>query len=211
MQSARRCFIKGHSATAQGERPNLNVKCPSCAAVFDAPVARCPQCKLSLQKLDLKFGLVPAHSRFLTDRTGTLPLEDMKQLREALRLFNKKFPESLFSILITELPRGTSVAEYAFWMANRAKFSSVESKGGENFSLLLVIDMAARAAALTVGYGLEPHVPEEELQGALDELASGMRDESLAAGLRACIDSLTKRLRELSAKAREPDLQPSPA
>lgn len=210
MQSARGCLIKGDSASAQGERPILHVKCPSCAAVLDGPVARCPHCKLSLQKLDMKFGLVPAHSRFLTDRTGTLPLDEMKQLRAALRLFNKKFPESLFSILISDLPAGTSVADYAFWLANRAKFSSVETKGGENFSILLVIDNTSRTAALTLGYGLEPHVSEEDLQAVLDELATGMREESLAAGLRACIDSLTKRLRELSIHARrQPALQTS--
>ena len=158
--------------------------------------------------MDMKFGIVPAHSRFLTDRTGKLPLDEMTQLRADLRLFQKKFPQSIFSIFITELPRDASVAEYAFWLANRAKFSSGEKTYGENFHLLLVIDLAGSAAALTVGYGLERHVPEQDLKAVLDDFAAGMRDNDLAAGLRAAIESLTRRLRELSAIAGKPAPQP---
>jgi len=170
------------------------MKCPSCAHPFDQAVERCPHCKLSLQRLDMKFGIVPAHSRFLSDRSGKLPIEEMTQLRAELRLFQKKFPQSLFSIFITELPRATSVTEYAFWLANRAKFSSGEKTLGENFNLLLVIDLAGSNAALTAGYGLERHVPEQDLKAVLDDLAAAMRDGGLAAGLRASIESLTRRL-----------------
>jgi len=185
------------------------MKCPSCTALLEFPAPRCPQCKLTLQKLDMKFGLVPAHSRFLTDRSGQLPLDAMKQLRAALRLFQKKFPQSLFSILVTELPGGTSVSEYAFWLANRAKFSSGETTFGENFGVLLVIDLHAHSAALTVGYGLENHVGEEDLKTVLDDFAKGLRDEDLAAGLRAGVVSLTRRLRERSAVKRETKLEPA--
>ncbi len=177
------------------------MKCPSCAQLLQEAAPRCPHCRLSLQRLDTKFGLVPAHSRFLTDRTGRMALDEMTQLRAALRLFQKKFPQSIFSIFVTELPRGTAVAEYAFWMANRAKFNSGEKTEGENFNLLLVIDLTGNTAALTVGYGLERYVPEQDLKSVLDDLANGMRDDGLAAGLRAGIDSMTRRLRELSINA----------
>ncbi|MDQ6913164.1 MAG: TPM domain-containing protein [Verrucomicrobiota bacterium] len=158
--------------------------------------------------MDMKFGLVPAHSRFLTDRSGTLALEDMEQLRAMLRLFQKKFPQTLFSILITELESGMSVAEYAFWLANRAKFGGVDKALADNFNLLLLIDLAGNTAALTVGYGLEPYIQESDLQDVLDELARAMRSHDLAAGLRACIEFLTQRLRVLSAKAHS---APAPA
>ncbi len=177
------------------------MKCPSCAFVLTGPVERCPQCKVSISRLDMKFGLVPAHSRFLTDRTGKLPLEDMEQLRAALRLFQKKFPQTQFSVLIVELAPGTSVAEYAFWLANRAKFGSVEKKFGDNYNLLLVIDLNAGTAVMTVGYGLEPYVTQSDLQHVLDDLAAGMRDGGLTNGLRICIESVTQRLRELSDNA----------
>ena len=178
------------------------MKCPSCAHLLDAPVDRCPQCKFSLSRMDMKFGLVPAHSRFLTDRSGKLALEDMEQLRAMLRLFQKKFPQTLFSILITELEPGISVAEYAFWLANRAKFGGVDKALADNLNLLLVIDLTGKAAAFTVGYGLEPYLGESDLQDVLDEFATTVHERDLAGGLRACIEFLTQRMRVLSAKAR---------
>lgn len=174
------------------------MKCPSCLNPLDAPAPVCPHCRFSLQRLDTKFGFVPAHSRFLTDRTGQLPLDEMTQLRAMLRLFQTKFPQSTLSVFITELARGTSVSEYAFWMANRAKFSAGDKTLGNNFSLLLVVDLAGQTAALTVGYGMERYVSEQDLKSILDDFANSARDNGLAGGLRAAIDSTTRRLRELS-------------
>ncbi len=174
--------------------------------MLETPQPRCPQCRFSLGKLDLRFGLVPAHSRLFTDRSGTLPLPNIKQLREQLRLFQKKFPQVLLSVFVNEFEPGTSAAEFAFWMANRARFTSADRVRGENCNLLLVIDLTSGTAALTSGYGLEAHVPEEALQAALDEFAAAVRDDDLTAGVQACIASLTRQLRELSAKAKDSGL-----
>jgi uncharacterized membrane protein YgcG len=172
---------------------------------LETPQPRCPQCRFSLGKLDLRFGLVPAHSRLFTDRSGTLPLPEIKQIREQLRLFQKKFPQVLLSVFVNDFEPGTSVAEFAFWMANRARFTSSDRVRGENCNLLVVIDLTSGSAALTSGYGLENYVPEQALQDALDEFASTARDEDLAAGIRACIASLTRQLRELALKAKGAD------
>ncbi|MGZ5005959.1 MAG: TPM domain-containing protein [Chthoniobacterales bacterium] len=178
------------------------MKCPSCGARLEAAADRCPNCKLTLSKLDMKFGLVPAHSRFLSDRSGTLPLEDMEELRAMLRLFEKKFPQVLFSIFIIELERDTSVAEYAFWLANRANFGSVSKALSDNYNLLLAIDLTSGRAALTAGYALESYVPENDLQQVLDDFAAAFGDGGLTSGLRAAIESMTQHLRELSGKAK---------
>ena len=62
------------------------------------------------------------------------------------------------------MPADQPANEYAFWMANRARFSSVEKTQSDNFDLLLVIDVASDEAASIAGYGLEPYVSEEDLQ-----------------------------------------------
>ncbi len=206
MQKVDARFIK-----RDGSRPNGNkhitredfvpMKCPSCDSLLETPDARCPSCKLSLQRLDMKFGLVPRHSRFLTDRTGRIAMNDMAQLRAALRLFEKKFPQILFSIFIDDLPDGSSISEFAFWMANRARFSSLEKKAGDNFDILLVVDLATRSAALTTGYGLEPYVQEEDLNEMLNALVLPLRDGRPADGIRALLDALVRRLREISKRA----------
>ncbi|MDQ6860791.1 MAG: TPM domain-containing protein [Verrucomicrobiota bacterium] len=157
---------------------------------------------MSVHKLDARFGMVPAHSRLLSDRSATLTLPEMKQLRAQLRLFHKKFPQSLLSVFVTELPANANVREYAFWMANRARFTAADRVRSENFNLLFVIDIAHGGAALTTGYGLENYVPESALQRALDDFAAAAQADGLAPGISACIESLVRQLRELATQAK---------
>ncbi len=177
------------------------MKCPSCAQPLDPPAPRCPHCKLSLHKLDARFGLVPAHSRFLSDRSSTLTLPEMQQLRAQLRRFQRKFPQSLLSVFVIELPSETPVNEFAFWMANRARFTSADRTRGENRNLLLVVDIANHSAALTVGYGLETFVPEAALQEALDQFAAAYANGNLARAIATAIDSLAQQLSDLALQA----------
>jgi uncharacterized membrane protein YgcG len=122
----------------------------------------------------------------------------MPKLRGELALFEKKFPQSLFSVFITELSPGASVAEYAFWLANRGRFSALEAVGSENFDLLLVIDAVAGTAALTVGYGLEKYLQESNLEDILASAAPAFREGDLADGILICIDRTVRRMREIS-------------
>jgi hypothetical protein len=178
------------------------MKCPSCLATMPTPEPRCPECRLTLQKLDLKFGLVPRHSRYLSDRAGKLELGEMEDVREQLRLFERKFPQVLLSVFVTDLPAGTSVREYAFWLANRARFTPIQKSPVENFDMLLVIDLLGNNAALVASYGLEKFFSEDDLDSALVELANGMRGRSVPDGIRACIKFLMKRVRQRALEAR---------
>jgi len=190
--------LKGKAEVRASPR---EAKCPSCSKPLAAQAARCPHCKFSVQKLDAKFGAVPRHSSYLTDRAGWLPMSEIERLRAVLRLFHKKFPQSLFSIYVAELPHDVAVAEFAFWLANRARFSSSGRVGVENFDLLLVIDLTASAAAFTVGYGFEEHLKESDLQDVLGGLSEGLRDSNLAEGLNNVMERLTRLLRERSREA----------
>jgi uncharacterized membrane protein YgcG len=137
----------------------------------------------------------------VTDRAGRLSLSEMPKLRAQLEIFEKKFPQSLFSVFVTELSPGDSVAEYAFWLANRARFSSIEAVGSENFDLLLVIDAQAGAAAFTVGYGLEKYLQENDLENILATAAPTFREGDLARGILICIDQTVQRMRVVSVQA----------
>lgn len=170
------------------------MKCPSCASTLAAPEPRCPNCKLTLQALDAKFGALPRHAMYFTDRTDDVPMRDMAAIRRMLELFHQKFPQCLFSIFVADLPRGTRVGEYAFWLANRARFSSVEQAQGENFDLLLVVDMTGHAAALNAGYGLEAYLEQEDLEAGLEAFIAGMRQGDMPAGVAACLAAVAERL-----------------
>jgi uncharacterized membrane protein YgcG len=173
------------------------MKCPACGNSLDAPAAVCPSCKFSLRRLDTRFGSVPLHSRYLTDRASSLTRAEAKRLGDQLQRFEKKFPQSVFSVFVTDLPAGTSISEYAFWLANRAQFGSVEAVGEYNFDLLLVIDADTGNAALTVGYGLEKIISEEDLNVALTAALPSLRGGQLERGIRLCVEEMTKQLTDI--------------
>ena len=174
------------------------MKCPSCGAPFATPVPQCPACQLTLPRLDAKFGTVPRHSRYFTDRSGRLPLHEIKKLRGLLEIFRKKFPQSLFSVFVIDHVQDGSIAEYTFWLFNRARFSSVEGVEGDDFDLLLGIDLESGAAALTIGYGLENYVTEEDLQAALAAAQNAFRAGDYCLGIRECVMFMMNRMRDIA-------------
>jgi uncharacterized membrane protein YgcG len=187
------------------------MKCPACGNSLDEPAAVCPSCKFALRRLDIKFGAVPLHSRYLTDRARSLTAGEVKRLGDLLRRFEKKFPQSVFSVFVTELPTGTNIREYAFWLANRAQFGSVEAVGAYNVDLLLVIESGARSAALTVGYGLEKFILEDDLNLALTAALPAFRKGEMERGIRLCVEEMTKQLSDIcKATADIPPTQGAP-
>lgn len=172
------------------------MRCPSCKTALSKAVALCPRCDFELRKGDRKFGPIPRHSRYVTDHTGKLPGDEVAKLRARLNLFRKKFPQSLFSVFVTELSSGVSVGEYAFWLANRVRSSSIEAVGAENFDLLLVIDLAAGTAAFTIGYGLEKYLGESDLENTLSQAKTKFRQGDLTGGITLCIEGTEERMRE---------------
>jgi len=165
---------------------------------LDAPLPQCAQCGLTLDTLDRKFGIVPLYSRYLTDRTERLSLRDAQQLRRALCLFQRKFPQLLFSVMLVDLHPPAPISEYAFWLINRARFSEFQATGAKNLELLLVIDPSAKEAALITGYGLEDYVTEDDLAEALNAARPGLGTGDLASAINSCIDFITHRLREIA-------------
>ena len=184
------------------------MKCPSCLGTFSKPTPQCPHCSLTLRRLDVKFGAVPRHSALLTDRTGRLPARDAKALRLLLRSFNSKFPQSLFSVFLTNQLPG-SIWEYTFWMANRGRFGNVQAGAGDNFDLLLGIDVDARAAALVIGYGLEHYLEERDLERALAGASGAFSVADFARGIRICVELLTEKMKSLVKALEETEQSPA--
>lgn len=181
------------------------MKCPSCQAIAFSAQERCPACHLTLHQLDLKFGALPRHTRFVTDSTGQLSRREIAEMRTLLGLFHKKFPQSHFSVFLTNQMSVGTVAEYAFWLMNRAWLGFTQAIGADNFDLLLVIDIPARTAALIIGYGLEHYVTERDLERALAQASGGFHLGNFADGIRHCVEFMTNRMRDIVKKLEEPD------
>ena len=179
------------------------MKCPSCQIAFSAAVPQCPQCKLTLAQLDRKFGIVPHYARHLTDRTGELSSREIDKLRGLLRLFERKFPQLVFSVLVASLGPRVSISEYAFWLINRARFSTLNAVGPKNFDILLLVDPDSEIATLIVGYGLEEHLSEQDLGNVLATASNSFRTGDFARGIRECIESTIRRVREVALSIEE--------
>ena len=173
----------------------VTMRCPGCDVLLDAPASACSKCKFTLGQLDAKFGTVPLHTRYVTDRAQSLTLEELNRLRDLLYRFENKFPQLLFSVFVTDLPGDTSIREFTFWLANRAQFSSADAEGAGNFDLLLVIEPTRPSAALTVGYGLETYLSEDDLQAALSRAQSALVNDQIEVAIRLCLEETTRLLR----------------
>ena len=175
---------------------HLSMKCPSCLGLLPTATPQCPHCKLTLRRLDIKFGIVPRHSVLLTDRTGRLPKREARELRRLLQSFHGKFPQSLFSVFLRRQLPG-SIAEYTFWVANRGRFGKVHTVAGNNFDIVLGLDVDACAVALLIGYGLEQYLTERDLERALASASAAFYDRDFGRGIRLCVEFLTERMRDL--------------
>jgi uncharacterized membrane protein YgcG len=119
-------------------------------------------------------------------------------VRDLLRLFHRKFPQSLFSAFVVRRLDAATISEYVFWLANRARFSSASANGGRNFDILLGIDLEARTAALQVGYGLENYLGERDLERALARGTAAFSQGDMCGGIRECVEFMTERMREIA-------------
>jgi uncharacterized membrane protein YgcG len=135
-----------------------------------------------------------------------LPHRDVAEICRLLRLFNRKFPQSRFSVFMTSQMPGGPIGEYAFWLMNRARFGFLEAVGGDNLDLLLVIDVERGAAALVLGYGLEDYLTERDLERALAEAASGFYPGDFTQGIQVCVEFIMNRMREIAKKLEESTL-----
>ena len=179
------------------------MKCPSCRLPLPAAAPQCANCRLTLRRLDTKFGAVPKHSRFVTDRSASLPLRAIKDLRTLLNLFHRKFPQSLFSVFVMPQIDNGTIGEYVFWLANRARFSAFDANAGENFDVLLGIDLARRAAALQIGYGLESYLSEQDLERALAHASSAFAAGDIPRAIHQCVEFVTDRMRDSAREAEQ--------
>lgn len=174
-------------------------KCPSCRRPVNGPAPSCPHCHVSLRKLDLKFGVAPKHLGSITDHEQILTSAERRRLTTLLALFQRRFPQTTFEVVIAESPASVSIGEYTFWLANRMRFSAIEAKGERNFDLLLVVNTTGESG-LSAGYGLENLIAEEDLHTVLEAGRPAFVGKRWAEGIERCVQSLLERLRDLCRK-----------
>ena len=164
------------------------MKCPACQAVLTEEVAACPECGFNYESLEETFGRYPTLKGSLSDMVRALPSRQAAKVRSHIRGFVRQFPQLAFNVLLASVPSSEPIAKYAFWIFNGAGICSHLHKGGLNFHTLLVIDVEHQRANLSVGYGLEPFISDDDLRRALTVAEAPLREKDYATAILAVLE-----------------------
>lgn len=124
----------------------------------------------------------------LTDPERILNGREQGRVRKALRRYERQLPQLEFHVALLSVPAEIKVGCFAFWLFNGSGVCSDLHKGGLNFHSLLLIDTDHCRAHLSVGYGLEPFVREEELSQVLHQGAEALSGELYAEAVDAVVE-----------------------
>jgi uncharacterized membrane protein YgcG len=132
----------------------------------------------------------------LTDAAHCLRAREKELLKHDLDAFQQAFPQVFFAVYIGVLPTTPSPAEIAFWLLNHAAFQPADAARLNERAALLVIDPVARAAGLTVGYGLEPFLPRAKLNAILRRVRTPLWHGEYSGAIQMTIKQVAATLRK---------------
>ena len=147
--------------------------------------AVCRHCAFTLEAADRHFGIAPTMTKPITDLAQVLSGSENRKLERASQRLLNRFPQVDLAVVLAAVPPQIPLGVYAFWLFNRGQLSSASESGGANRLVLFCIDTAGHRAAAMAGYGLEPFLPEAQLQICLNVYAQTSAQNGLAAGIAA--------------------------
>lgn len=151
-------------------------KCPNCQCSLAEDHPACPSCEFSLLHLDKLMGPPPALTSHASDLTDTLSMSELTRINTKLSRYQKRFPQCRFTVVFVNSPKKVNLPLLTFWGHNRWGLSHVMKKGGDCLLILLVIDIQAKAACVSVGYGLEPWLKDDLLNYWLESIQPHLQE-----------------------------------
>ena len=161
------------------------MRCPACQNPVIENDTVCRHCGFTLEAADRHFGIPPATTKPVTDLVQVLSGSEKRKLERAAQRLLNRFPQVDVAVVLAAVPPEIPLGVYLFWMFNRGQFSSASESGGANRLVLFCIDTTNHRAAAMAGYGLEPFLPEAQLQLCLNVHAQTSQRDGLAAGIAA--------------------------
>lgn len=191
------------------------MKCPRCSAIVGHRSPTCHGCGFSLAELTSLYGNRCVQMDRLHDDAHCLLKRDRDQVLATMDQFETRFPQLFFCAYISSLPANTSLSELGFWLLNYAAVRSVDIDRPNENALLLVVDLNAKRAAVSMGYYVEQLLDPESVERALNVarpwFMTAEYGTAIVAVLRQLGKALSRRSRELRNRppeARESLLNP---
>jgi len=190
------------------------ISCPGCHALLRGPVDQCPHCKYNAWTCVDRFPYSPPPLDRYIDVENRLSNEDRARIDRAIDGLEGDLPQVRLYVCIVKLLPGTDARECGFWMLNASVPRDEEETGHRAWSVLLLVDMQASAASATVGYGLDPHVTDNELRAALTGGQQDFGNANFSAGVLKFVQHMHQLLknshRSAQAAARKKDRERAP-
>ncbi len=192
--------MKIHTSRCRTQRDPFLMRCPACRQPITETEASCRQCGFTMEALAAQMGIAPQLTRPVADLGGVLSASEHRTMARAVQLMEQRFPDISGAVVISEIPAHLTPELYAFWLFNRTSLFSAVEKGGNNHGVLLLLDSQSTRAAVMIGYGLEPLVPETILEICLRPVAASLLKGNLAAAGEAFFRELERQFTTLTAK-----------
>lgn len=163
------------------------MRCPACRQTLHESLPACPHCAFDLAATIRVLGAAPILEFPFTDLTSILSPEEKQSVTTALLELTQKFPQLRFAAIITQVDARIPLAAHAFWLFNLGGLSAPQESGNQCRLVLLELDTANSRAACMIGYGLEPFLPLDVLDGIANAALPDMQRHDHAAAIIAAL------------------------
>ncbi|SKB02038.1 hypothetical protein SAMN02745166_03518 [Prosthecobacter debontii] len=182
------------------------MNCPHCSAVLASDAGECRNCGFSVRSIRALLGAEWVRLERLTDNGNCLSLKEQRHLEIILDEFERTFPQCFFAVYLGALPPTISARDLGFWLINHGAFHTREMAKRNDFGCALVIDDSRETLALTVGYALEGHLSEAELQRILKQSCMLLEGRHFGAAIERVVELTQQTL----SKAAQPRPETAP-
>jgi uncharacterized membrane protein YgcG len=134
----------------------------------------------------------------LTDSRRLLSTSARNRIATMLRNLEWRYPQVKVHLVMHDFPSEHPLSLYAFWLFNCSGLSSEKMRGGGNRSIMLLLDPMRREMVMTVGYGLEPLLPETAQAQLLDLAVAKLAEKDWEKGLREILIGLDQMLESVA-------------
>jgi len=150
---------------------------------------------LTLSSLDEVYGCSEGVVTRVMDGGGTLRADELERIEREVVGFERDFPQAWLSVSAVSLGSAVALRLFGFWLLNRATLAgSGITRPNEN-GVVVLIDAEARAASISIGYQLEPWLPEDGMESILATGRREFRKGRTAEGVVCVVRALATALR----------------
>jgi len=174
------------------------MRCPYCQNPLVAGAEECPACRLTYPRARALLGAVPWLAPVVSDPGGLLGAAAQRKLWARIARLERRFRGLVMQVVIQDFDQSQPLRLHVFRLFNAAALCGEALRGANNHALVLAISPRAGEAALMPGYGLEPLVPVDALDGLLELAAPPWREGRWTEGILRVIDGLDMLLEEAS-------------